>query len=136
MTTKKPSPAKPKTAPARQAPARAAAQGPRGSQRLQNLAARPSVTFDETIDEQLVDNSGVFRVTTAIAKDQIGHGDDSNPRFPNDSLVMAAQRDGFREEGPTLDEEVVVEAEVNSAAKRQRLATLAARAARQAPRRR
>ncbi len=138
MAPKKPPVAKPKakSEPARTSPSRVAAQGARGSQRLQNLAAKPSVTFDDTMDEQLVDNSGVFRVTTAIAKDQIGHGDDNNPRFASDSLVMAAQRDGFRDEGPTLDEEVVVEAEVSSAAKRQRLATLAARAARQQPRRR
>jgi hypothetical protein len=142
MATKKPSVAKPKSKsePARSEPARAPssrqpAQGPRGASRLQNLAAKP-VTFDDTMDEQLVDNSGVFRVTTAIAREQIGHDDDNNPRFASDSLVMAAQRDGFREEGPTLDEEVVVEAEVVSAAKRQRLATLAARAARQQPRRR
>lgn len=144
MATKKPSVAKPrsKSEPARTSPskvaaqgARVAAQGARGSQRLQNLAAKP-VTFDDTMDEQLVDNSGVFRVTDAIAKDQIGHDDDNNPRFASDSLVMAAQRDGFREEGPTLDEEMAVEAEVVSAAKRQRLATLAARAARQQPRRR
>lgn len=128
MATKKPSVAKPKS--------RQAAQGPRGSSRLQNLAAKPSVSFDDTMDEQLVDTSGVFRVTTAIAKEQIGHEDDNNPRFASDSLVMAAQRDGFREEGPTIGEEVVVEAEVTSAAKRQRLATLAARAARQQPRRR
>jgi hypothetical protein len=141
MATKKPTAAKPtsKSEPAKKEPARAPsrqpAQGPRGSSRLQNLAAKP-VTFDDTMDEQLVDNSGVFRVTTAIAREQIGHDDDNNPRFASDSLVMAAQRDGFREEGPTLDEEVVVEAEVVSAAKRQRLATLAARAARQQPRRR
>ncbi|GEM_PF-3909871 len=138
MAPKKPEVAKPKSKsePPRTSPSRVAAQGARGSQRLQNLAARPSVSFDDTMDEQLVDNSGVFRVTTAITKDQIGHEDDNNPRFASDSLVMAAQRDGFREEGPTLDEEVVVDAEVTSAAKRQRLATLAARAARQAPRRR
>lgn len=137
MATKKPSVAKPKAKvePARTSPSRVAAQGARGSHRLQNLAAKP-VTFDDTMDEQLVDHSGVFRVTTAIAKDQIGHEDDNNPRFASESLVMAAQRDGFREEGPTIDEEVIVDAEVTSAAKRQRLATLAARAARQQPRRR
>lgn len=100
--------------------------------RLENLAARQP-NFDDTIDEQLVDHSGVFRVTTEIAKDQIGHGDDSSPRFPNESLVMAAQRDNFREEGPTLDEAVEIEDEATRAAKRQRLATLAARAQRPAP---
>ncbi len=95
--------------------------------RLENLAARQP-NFDDVLDEQLVDHSGVFRVTTEIAKDQIGHGDDSSPRFANESLVMAAQRDGFREEGPTLDEAVEIEDEATRAAKRQRLATLAARA--------
>lgn len=100
--------------------------------RLENLAARQP-NFDDTIDEQLVDHSGVFRVTTEIAKDQIGHGDDSSPRFPNESLVMAAQRDGFREEGPTLDEAIDIEDEATRAAKRQRLATLAARAQRPPP---
>lgn len=142
MATKKPSVAKPtsKSAPAKPAtptkPGRQAPQGARGSQRLQNLAAKPNaVSFDETLDEQLVDHSGVFRVTTAIARDQIGHDDDNNPRFASDSLVMAAQQGGFREDGPTVDEEVVVESEVVSAVKRQRLATLAARAARQRPRR-
>ena len=100
--------------------------------RLENLAARQP-NFDDTIDEQLVDHSGVFRVTTDIAKDQIGHGDDSSPRFPNESLVMAAQRDNFREEGPTLDEALDIDDEATRAAKRQRLATLAARATRPAP---
>jgi len=100
--------------------------------RLENLAARQP-NFDDTIDEQLVDHSGVFRVTTDIAKDQIGHGDDSSPRFPNESLVMAAQRENFREEGPTLDEAIDIEDEATRAAKRQRLATLAARANRPPP---
>lgn len=100
--------------------------------RLENLAARQP-TFDDTTDEQLVDHSGVFRVTTEIAKDQIGHGDDSSPRFPNESLVMAAQRDNFREEGPTLDEAIDIEDEATTAAKRQRLVTLAARANRPPP---
>ena len=111
MATKKAPASKPKAAPSR----------------LENLAARQP-NFDDTIDEQLVDHSGVFRVTTEIAKDQIGHGDDSSPRFANESLVMAAQRDGFREEGPTLDEAIDIEDEATRAAKRQRLATLAARA--------
>ena len=105
--------------------------------KLENLAARPA-TFDDVIDEQLVDHSGVFRVTSAIQREQIGHGDDSNPRFASDSLVMAAQRDGFREE-PTLDDPLiddpVVEDETSVAAKRQRLATLAALAGQKKKRR-
>lgn len=135
MATKKPSVSKPRPKAAAPAPSRAAAQGPRGSGRLQNLAAKPH-SFDETVDEQLVDNSGVFRVTSSIAQAQIGHGDDSNPRFASDSLVMAAQREGFKEEGPTLDEDAELEDATMTAAKKQRLATLAARAARQSPRRR
>ena len=49
-------------------------------------------------------------------------------RFPNESLVMKAQRDNFRDDGTTLDqvsEENVVEDESVTAIKRQRLATLA-----------
>ena len=95
--------------------------------RLQNLAARPS--FDEAIDEQLVDHSGVFRVTSDIVKAQTRH-DEEPARFPNESLVMAAQRDGFPEE-PTLDdglEDRLVRDETATVEKRQRLATLAARA--------
>lgn len=119
MATKKPPASKPKP---KAAPTR-----------LENLAARQP-NFDDALDEQLVDHSGVFRVTTEIAKAQTGHGDDSSPRFANDSLVMAAQRDGFRDEGPTLDDALDVEDEATLAVKRQRLATLAARAQRpQAP---
>jgi hypothetical protein len=128
MATKKPSVSRP-------APKARTAPHATSPRKLQNLAAKPQSSFDETIDDQLVDNSGVFRVTAAIAQAQTGHGEEST-RFPNDSLVMAAQRDGFREEGPTLDEEVIIEAETTSAVKRQRLATLAARAARQQPRKR
>lgn len=111
MATKKPSKPSPK-----------AATSPK---KLQNLAAQPA-TFDETIDEQLVDHSGVFRVTSAIQRDQVGHGDDTAPRFPNDSLVMAAQRDGFTDDGPTLTDDHVIEDETSAATKRQRLATLSA----------
>ena len=120
MATKKPvSKSKPKAAP------------PAQKGRLQNLAAKPTSFNDEpTIDDQLVDNSGVFRVTAAIQRDQIGHDDDADPRFASDSLVMAAQRDGFRERGPALDdvtEDVQVDDEAQSALKRERLRALAAR---------
>jgi len=97
--------------------------------RLQNLAARPS--FDEiTIDDQLVDNSGVFRVTSALQQAQIGHAEESL-RFPSDSLAMQAHADGYRDDGVTLDEAVSehsVEDEAMRAEKKARLATLAARA--------
>ena len=122
MATKKPSKPTPKTSP----------------KKLQNLAAKPP-SFDDTIDEQLVDHSGVFRVTSAIQKEQIGHDEDASPRFANDSLVMAAQRDGFPDDGPTLNDalgdELVVDDETSVAAKRQRLATLAALAAQKKKRR-
>jgi hypothetical protein len=107
--------------------ARPAAPSSPPRQRLENLAARPN--FDDTIDEQLVDHSGVFRVTSAIAQAQTGHEDGSTPRFASDSLVMNAQKGGFPEE-PTVDEpleEVVVETEASRASRRERLATLAAR---------
>ncbi len=96
--------------------------------RLQNLAARPAA-LDDTIDEQLVDHSGVFRVTSAISQAQTGHDEDASMRFPSDSLVMQAQREGFREDGPTIDEVVddnLVEDEATRAQKRERLKTLAA----------
>jgi hypothetical protein len=99
--------------------------------RLQNLAAPPSFGDDLTLDDQLVDNSGVFRVTAAIAQAQTGHDeDDDPPRFASDSLVMAAQRDGFRPRGTALDEvteEVAIDDEATAALKRERLRALAAR---------
>ena len=108
-----------------------AAAKPAPPTRLQNLAARPSYDDMTLGDDQLVDNSGVFRVTSSIAQAQTGHDDDTNPRFASDSLVMAAQRDGFRDDGPTLNdvvEESAVEDEATQALRRERLATLAARA--------
>lgn len=111
MATKKPSKPTPKTSP----------------KKLQNLAAKPA-SFDDAIDEQLVDHSGVFRVTSAIIRDQVGHGDDTAPRFANDSLVMAAQRDGFPDDGPAdaVVDDHVIDDETSAATKRQRLATLSA----------
>jgi hypothetical protein len=113
MATKKPAKPAPKTSP----------------KKLQNLAAEPP-SFDEPVDEQLVDHSGVFRVTAAIQRDQVGHGDDTALRFANDSLVMAAQRDGFADDGATredaLADDNAIDDETSVVAKRQRLATLAA----------
>lgn len=120
--------------------AKAAASKPKLSpKKLENLAARPA-TFDvDTLDEPLVDHSGVFRVTSAIQRDQVGHGDENNPRFASESLVMAAQKDGFREDTPSMadpiDSEYVIDDEATAALKRQRLATMAALAA-QKPKRR
>lgn len=102
---------------------------------LQNLAARPPT--DDVDDEPLVDHSGVFRVTTQLARAQVGRAEEAGPGFASDSLVMAAQRDGFRDDGTTmvdaLDDHAVAD-EAGSADKRQRLATVAARAARPRPR--
>ncbi|MCW5804975.1 MAG: hypothetical protein KIT31_21575 [Deltaproteobacteria bacterium] len=126
MATKKPSPkAKAK------AKAKAAAPAPQPG-RLQNLAARPtSFNNDALLDEdQLVDASGVFRVTSAISQAQIGHGEDAPGHFASDSLVMAAQRDGFRERGTSLDaaaDEHAAADDATAAERRTRIATLAAR---------
>lgn len=125
MATKKaPTRERPKAKP----PARAAQ--PQKPTRLQNLAARPA-SFDDEDESQLVDHSGVFRVTSAISKAQTGHDEESTKRFPSDSLVMAAQRDGFRENGATMDdvlEETRVDDEAALAERKARLTTLAARA--------
>ena len=98
--------------------------------KLQNLAARPT-NFDDTIDDaMMVDNSGVFRVTAALQQAQTGHDEEQGMRFANESLVIRAQRENFRDDGTTLDEvidERVTEDEAAAAIKRQRLATLAAR---------
>jgi hypothetical protein len=117
MATKKPSskPSKPKTSP----------------RKLQNLAARPPAFDDDVPDDQLVDASGVFRVTSAITQAQTGHDEDDKPRFASESLVMAAQRDNFREDGHTLDDAVEQaghDDDVVRAERRSRLATLASRA--------
>jgi hypothetical protein len=121
MTTKKPAP-------------KPAAKAKPTPPRLTNLAARPT-NFDDTVDEQLVDASGVFRVTSAIKQAQTGH-DEEPVRFPNDSLVMQAQRAGFRETpGEDTIDEHVIDDETTAATKRQRLATLAALAARKQKRR-
>ncbi len=98
--------------------------------KLQNLAARPT-NFDDTIDDgMMVDNSGVFRVTAALQQAQTGHDEEQGMRFANESLVMRAQRENFRDDGTTIDEvveEATTEDEATAAIKRQRLATLAAR---------
>ena len=80
-------------------------------------------------DAMLADNSGVFQVTNAIKQNQIGHAEDDD-RFASDSLVMAAQRDGFRERGTELGEateEVAIDDDAAAALKRERLRALAAR---------
>lgn len=115
---------------AKPAPAKQQARPPT---RLENLAARKHSSFEDvTLDDQLVDHSGVFRVTSAIAQAQTGHEDEDNSRrYASDSLVMAAQRDGFPDDGPTLTdalEEHVVEDEAARVERKARLATLAARA--------
>ena len=107
--------------------------------RLQNLAARPPQFGDDIEDEAVgTDNSGVFRLTSAIAQAQTGHDETDGMRFPNDSLVMRAQRDSFREDGTTMDEVLDDTAVVDAASqaeKKQRLATLVARGRMHKPRR-
>ncbi len=120
----------PKPAPT---PRAASRPGPAKS-RLENLAAKPH-SFDDTIDEQLVDHSGVFRVTNAISQAQVGHGDDAR-RFAADSMRMAAQREDFADEPTTVDEERRIDDDVATVAKRQRRATLEALAAMRRPNRR
>ena len=125
MATKKaPTRERPKAKPV------ARAAQPQKPTRLQNLAARPA-SFDDEDESMLVDNSGVFRVTSAITQAQTGHDEETTKRFPSESLVMAAQRDGFREDGSTmvdvLDETRVVD-EAAQAERKARLTTLAARA--------
>jgi len=93
--------------------------------RLQELAARPS--YDD-MDDQLVDASGVFRVTSSIRQAQTGHDEEPTTRFPSDSLVMAAQQGGFRDEAPPVDEAAELEDESAAALRRERTRTLAARA--------
>ena len=113
-----------KAPPARSKPA--AKPVAKGKPVLQNLAARPP-GFDDTIDEQMVDTSGVFRVTSAIQQAQTGHDEDQGMRFASDSLVMQAQKENFRELPEDTIDENLVEDEASVAVKRQRLATLAAR---------
>ncbi len=99
--------------------------------RLQNLAARPTQFGDDADEEGMfADNSGVFRVTSAIKQAQTGHDESDGMRFPSDSLVMQAQRDNFRDDGTTIDDVVEENAVLDAAAqaeKKQRLATLVAR---------
>ena len=122
MATKKPQPKKPQPKKPQ----------PRTSpSKLQNLAARPPTFDDDGSDDQLVDHSGVFRVTSAITQAQTGHAEDDKPRFANESLVMAAQRDNFRDDGQSLDDTVEQTSDddaVVRAERRSRLATLASRA--------
>jgi hypothetical protein len=135
MATRKPESSRSKPAPSASKP-KSAQKHP---SRLENLAARKHASFDDvTLDDQLVDQSGVFRVTSAISQAQTGHDEGTSGRFPSDSLVLQAQRDGFRDDGPTIDEAVEehsIEDEATRAERKSRLATLAARA-RQQPKRR
>ena len=94
------------------------------------VVTRPR-TNDELLDEDMVvDASGTFRAVSAISRAQVGHDEDTSTRFPSESLVMQAQREGFREPGTTptdVVDESVADDESAEALKRQRLATLAAR---------
>lgn len=128
MATKKPTSS---SARSKSTPKPSAASQPRAMtpSKLQNLAARPS--YDDMLDDQLVDQSGVFRVTAAIQQAQTGHEEDA-PVFPGASGSLPIARGGdFQDDGPTLEDplaERVIQDEASLAEKRQRLATLAARA--------
>jgi hypothetical protein len=129
MATKKPTSS---SARSKSTPKPAAASQPRAMtpSKLQNLAARPS--YDDMLaDDQLVDQSGVFRVTAAIQQAQTGHEEDAT-LFPGASGSLPIARGGdFQDDGPTLEDplaERVIQDESSLAEKRQRLATLAARA--------
>jgi hypothetical protein len=127
MATKKP-PTTSRTRPSAR-PAAKSTQKPMTPSKLQNLAARPS--YDDMLgDEQLVDASGVFRVTSAITQAQQGHDEDDS-MFPGHSGSLPIARGDFVDDGPTLDDnlgERVIQDEAAQAEKRARLNTLAARA--------
>jgi hypothetical protein len=93
--------------------------------------ARPQPGDDLLDEDMLVDASGTFRAVSSIQQAQVGTADeDSTRRFASESLVMQAQRDGFREDGQSVvetAEETATDDEAAVAIKRQRLATLAAR---------
>ena len=135
MATRKPETARSKPAGIQRPTANKPKTASKQPSRLENLAARKHSSFEDvTLDDQLVDQSGVFRVTSAISQAQTGHDEGTSGRFPSDSLVLQAQRDGFRDDGPTIDEAVEehsVEDEAARAERKARLATLAARARQQ-----
>ena len=134
MATKKPtSSSSSRTAKPAAAARSSATPKPTTPGKLHNLAARPS--YDDILGEdQLVDASGVFRVTSAITQAQTGHDEDES-MFPDHSAVMRAQRaagSDFVDDGPTVDDalkdRIAIDDETAAVEKRQRLATLAARA--------
>ncbi len=99
---------------------------PRGSQsRLKNLAARPTSFGDETTfdDGMLADNSGVFRVTSAL-RSRTANDDDNRYDRPAEPPA------------PIITEDIPLDDEATLALKRERLRALAARdAARRSNRR-
>jgi hypothetical protein len=103
------------------------------------VASKVRAAGDELLDEEmLVDASGTFRAVSSIAQAQVGHAEDDGNRFASDSLVMQAQRDGFRETGTSPADVAQTTNEDDEAAvalKRQRLVTLAARSEARARRR-
>lgn len=127
MATKKP-PTTSRTRPTAKAAAKPTPK-PMTPSKLQNLAGRPS--YDDMLgDEQLVDASGVFRVTSAITQAQQGHDEDES-MFPSASGSLPVMRTSDFDDGPTVDDslgEGSIQDEAAQAEKRARLNTLAARA--------
>lgn len=71
------------------------------------------------------DSTGQFRIVSEISRAQVGHAEDDGMRFPNESLVMAAQRDGFREAAPEEpSDDAAIDDDVGAAERRARRATL------------
>lgn len=84
---------------------------------------------DDEVDGPPADSTGQFRIVSAISRAQVGHAEDDGLRFPNESLVMAAQRDGFREAAPEeLTDEAAIDDDVSAAERKARRAMLAERA--------
>ena len=100
---------------------------PKGKPKVSPARLHQQAEDDDT-DGPPADSTGQFRIVSEIARAQVGHAEDDGMRFPNESLVMAAQRDGFREEAPPLDDERVIDDEAANAARQARRATLVARA--------
>ncbi|MDX2086872.1 MAG: hypothetical protein SFX73_03430 [Kofleriaceae bacterium] len=127
MATKKPTTTSRTRATAK--PAAKATQKSMTPTKLQNLAARPS--YDDILGEdQLVDASGVFRVTSAISQAQQGHDEDES-MFPSASGSLPRITRSDFDDGPTIDDnlgERLIQDEAAQAEKRARLNTLAARA--------
>jgi hypothetical protein len=130
-TKKKPSPkapAKPSRAKPPPPPPKKTAS-PRGSS--PKIATQPRPTFDDALDEPLLDASGVFRAVTSVATAQRGGDEDEVKRFSDPSMIIEFEKKGVRDEvaetaGDSLsfDPESLLD-DAQRAARRKRLAALA-----------